>query len=34
MTQYIFSQERWDCFHPDFQEALEDDPNVEVIING
>ena len=30
----IFTQERWDSLHPNIQKVLEDDPNVEVIING
>ena len=34
IEKFKFSQERWDDIHPDLQRMLEDNPNVELIING
>jgi|TARA_E500000305_G_scaffold15100_2_gene10774 hypothetical protein len=34
IEKFHFTQERWDNLNPDIQKVLEDNPNVEVIING
>ena len=31
---FNFTQEHWDNLHPDMQKVLEDNPNVELTIDG